>query len=44
MVEYPQRIGTGQEKFYFGPEITEIVDDKRGIIDFSKLDRLYGLV
>lgn len=44
IVEYPQRIGTGQEKFYFGPEITEIVDDKRGIIDFSKLDRLYGLV
>ncbi len=44
IVEYPQRIGTGQEKFYFGPEITEIVDEKRGIIDFSKLDRLYGLI
>ena len=44
IVEYPQRIGTGQEKFYFGPKITEIVDEKRGIIDFSKLDRLYGLV
>jgi hypothetical protein len=44
IVEYPQRIGTGQEKFYFGPKITEIVDEKRGIIDFSKLDTLYGLV
>lgn len=44
IVEYPQRIGTGQEKFYFGPEMSLIVDKEKGIIDFSILDSLYGLV
>lgn len=44
VVEYPQENESGQETFYFGPWISKIVNEKRGIIDFSKLDELYMLI
>lgn len=44
VVEYPQGNESGQETFYFGPWISKIVDEKRGVIDFSKLDELYQLI
>lgn len=44
VVEYPQQNESGQETFYLGPWISKIVDEKRGIIDFSKLDELYQLI
>ena len=44
VVEYPQENESVQETFYFGPWISKFVDEKRGIIDFSKLDELYQLI
>lgn len=44
VVEHPIPIGKKQEKYYFGPYLAQIVDEESGIIDFSKLDALYGLM
>lgn len=44
VVEHSMPIGIKQEKYYFGPYLAQIVDEDGGVIDFSKLDALYGLV
>lgn len=44
VVEHPIPIGKKQEKYYFGPYLAQIVDEESGVIDFSKLDVLYGLI
>jgi hypothetical protein len=44
VVEHSMPIGIKQEKYYFGPYLAQIVDEEGGVIDFSKLDALYGLV
>lgn len=44
VVEYSIPIGKKQEKYYFGPYLAQIVDEESGVIDFSKLDVLYGLI
>lgn len=44
VVEHPIPIGKKQEKYYFGPYLAQIVDEESGVIDFSKLDALYGLM
>lgn len=44
VIEHPQENESVQETFYFGPWISKIVDEKSGIIDFSKLDKLYRLI
>lgn len=44
VVEYSMPIGIKQEKYYFGPYLAQIVDEESGVIDFSKLDALYGLI
>lgn len=44
VVEHSIPIGKKQEKYYFGPYLAQIVDEESGVIDFSKLDVLYGLI
>lgn len=44
VVERSIPIGKKQEKYYFGPYLAQIVDEESGVIDFSKLDVLYGLI
>ncbi len=44
VAEYSLPIDSERITFHFGPELSLIVDKEKGIIDFSILDSLYGLV